>query len=127
AELLLSVGNVVEATKTLDQLNPPGKNGKLADGLRELVAAVKHTEYTHTGERTLATEWMAGSYYEQSRSHLDAALAMAKKAAATSPQFGFAHARVAELEFSFGHTDEAMAALSKALQFSPENAQAHAL
>src|SRR6185369_15490569 len=43
------------------------------------------------------------------------------------PNFGFAWARVAELEFSFGRGRAASAALEKALALSPRNAQAIAL
>ena len=58
---------------------------------------------------------------------MDRALALAKQAAASSPEFGFAWERVAELEFSFGRTHEAMAALDRSLALSPRNAQALAL
>jgi len=58
--------------------------------------------------QSLATEFLAGSYYQQSRGNLPAALTAARKAAEKSPTFGFAWERVAELEFSFGHTDAAL-------------------
>src|SRR5205814_7301086 len=44
-----------------------------------------------------------------------------------SPNFGFAWARVAELEFSFGRAPQALAALEKALPLSPRNAEAISL
>ena len=34
----------------------------LADALKEMIAAVKGQPWTRTGPRTLATEWLAGSY-----------------------------------------------------------------
>ena len=56
----------------------------------------------------LSTEFLAASYYAQSRAgredSLKTALHLARQAATNSPRFGFAWARVAELEFSFGHT-----------------------
>src|SRR5439155_1260848 len=67
------------------------------------------------------------AYYRQSRSQLEAALRAAKSATAKSPNFGFAWARVAELEFSFGRTQRALTALEKALQLSPRNAEAISL
>src|SRR6185295_10152533 len=75
----------------------------------------------------LATEWMAESYYLQSRLQLDAALNAAREATKKSPQFGYAWVRLAELEFSFGHGPKALAALDKGLLLSPRNAQGLAL
>lgn len=70
---------------------------------------------------------MVQSYYYQARFQLEEALAAARSAAKVSPRFGFAWARVAELEFGFGRTDAARAAVKTALEVSPENAQAWAL
>ena len=74
-----------------------------------------------------ASEWMAESYYLQSRTKLDAALAAARNAAAKSPAFGFAWVRVAELEFSFARVSAAEAALETGLKLSPRHAQGLAL
>ncbi|MCX6896995.1 MAG: hypothetical protein NTZ16_16215, partial [Verrucomicrobia bacterium] len=98
-----------------------------ADALREVIAAVKNQPSTFNLQPSTASQWLAKSYWLQSQSKLAEALAAARDAAAKSPNFGFAHTRVAELEFSFGHTAAALAALDKALQFSPRNAQAIAL
>jgi len=61
--------------------------------------------------KLVSTEFLASSYYQQSRgdrkTSLVLALQSAKQAAAKSPQFGFAWERVAELEFSFGHNGAA--------------------
>ena len=51
----------------------------------------------------------------------------AKKATEISPEFGFAWARVAELEFSFGRTPQAIKDVEHSLALAPRNAQAHAL
>lgn len=74
-----------------------------------------------------ATEWMAESIYQQSRRDLDAALTAARHATTNAPRFGFAWARVAELEFSFGRVASARRAVQRSLEVSPRNAQALAL
>ena len=119
AALDLSVGQLAAA-----QNLPPSPQ---ADALREVIAAVKNQPWTRSQQPTLASEWLAESYWLQSQLKLSEALAAARNAAAKSPNFGFAWARVAELEFSFGHTAAALEALDKSLQLSPRNAQAVAL
>ena len=61
------------------------------------------------------------------RTSLKDALEAARRATEISPAFGFAWARVAELEFSFGHHRESAKALERALALSPKNAEALAL
>ncbi|MEO8429050.1 MAG: FecR domain-containing protein, partial [Verrucomicrobiota bacterium] len=124
AALLLSVGQVgqVEALLKLGDTS-----SALADALREVIAAVKFQTWNRAAPAVLATEWMAESYYLQSRSKLDGALKAARAATDKSPQFGFAWVRVAELEFSFGRTPQALEALDQGLKLSPRNAQAFAL
>ena len=143
AALALAVGQVAAAEAELETLAAPAPQ---ADALRTVIAAVKGTERrlpsrpvsigatsigatppSRFGNRRSASESLAESYSLQSQSKLAEALAAAREAAAKSPNFGFAHARVAELEFSFGHTTAALEALDKALQLSPRNAQAVAL
>ncbi|MBI4327406.1 MAG: FecR domain-containing protein [Chloroflexi bacterium] len=131
AALLLAVGQVEQTEALLKSLPPAGSQearaAQLAEALRELIATVKFQTWTRSAPPALATEWLAESYYQQSRSKLEEALQAARKAAEKSPTFGFAWTRVAELEFSFGRTPEALAALEKGLQYSPRNAQALAL
>ena len=133
AALLLSVGDVDKTEGTLNGLSsrdPSSQPQRLATALRQLIAAVKHTTISAPTPQ-LTTEYLADSYYEQSRgdrkTSLTLALQSAKQAAAKSPQFGFAWERVAELEFSFGHTGAAKEALDKSLALAPRNAQALAL
>jgi Tfp pilus assembly protein PilF len=76
---------------------------------------------------TLASEWLAESYYQQSRSRLSEALAAAHAAARAAPESGFAWARVGELEFSFGRIAAARAATERSLRLAPRHAPAHAL
>jgi outer membrane receptor protein involved in Fe transport/Tfp pilus assembly protein PilF len=74
-----------------------------------------------------ASELLAVSYAHQAAHDLEAALRAARAAVAKSPRFAFAHARVAELEFSFRRTRPARAAVDEALKLGSLNAQAHAL
>lgn len=133
AALLLSVGEVDKADAALGQLssgNASDRPQRLAVALRQLIAAVKHTTVA-AATPELTTEFLANSYYEQSRGDRKTSLALAlesaRHAVANSPRFGFAWERVAELEFSFGHIGAAQDALEKSLELSPRNAQALAL
>ena len=128
AALSLAVGEVDEAEMQLAQVeSSDSKLSPLADALRQLIAAVNFQIWSQSTPPGSASEWMAESYYQQSRSNLNEALQAAQNAAKKSPNFGFAWSRVAEMEFSFGRTDAALDALDKSLQLSPRNAQALAL
>ena len=150
AALMLSVGNVAgaEALMAQVQANPrpprssaaagsvaePGlddPNARLSAALRQLMAVVqlRPGEPLVDARRTnlLATEWLALSYYQQFRGQLAAARDSARQATQTAPAFGFAWARLAELEFGFGRRLEAMRALNRSLALSPHNAQAVAI
>ena len=134
AALLLSVGQVDQAELALASLsstNTTDRLPRLAASLRRLVSAVKRQTNPSPIASALATEYLADSYYEQSRAEsgvsLNQALALAQQAAVVSPDFSFAWERVAELEFSFGRTGAAMTALDKSLALSPRNAEALAL
>ncbi len=121
AALLLSVGQVEETEATLKSVPA---DSHFAVALREVIAAVKHEEFKRNGAPQTASEWLAESYYQQSRSQLKPALAAARAAVKQSPNFGFAWVRVAELEFGQGNVDAAKTALERGLQLSPRNAQA---
>jgi tetratricopeptide (TPR) repeat protein len=95
--------------------------------LRWMIAAVLQERDAPALPATNASQLIGKSYYLQSTYDLEGALAAAQKATERSPQFGFAWARVAELQFSFGRNRAAQAALKRALELSPRNAQAHAL
>lgn len=128
AALLLSVGNIREAQALLaDAGQGDERAGRLADALRQIIAVAQLEQRPPSAAPSLATEWLAESYRAQSESNLAAALAAARKAAAAGPTFGFAHERIAELEFGFARTDAAQSALRRALELSPRNAQAVAL
>ena len=123
AAVILSSGQVAKARAALAGLKA-GDPARAA--LERMIAAVQHREWTG-GEPRTASEWVAESYYQQSRGGLEAALAAARKATELSPEFGFAWVRAAEMEFSFGRIGRAKSALDRGLEFTPRNAQALAL
>jgi Flp pilus assembly protein TadD len=131
--LRLSVGQAEGAQAAIDRILDRISSENVqrpARALRQLIAAVKHETSAPAADPRLATEFLAASYYEQSRAEPDSlkmALELARRATAASPKFGFAWARVAELEFSFGRTHAALEALNRSLVLSPRNAQALAL
>ncbi len=122
ASLLLSVGQMEAAETQLGAIQSPP-----AEALRELVSAVKFQTRTATIHSPLTTSLLADSYYLQSRSQLEAARQAALAATRKSPSLGFAWARLAELEFSFGRTSAARDALEKSLPLSPRHAEALSL
>lgn len=136
AGLLLSVGEVPEAEAILAM----AATDSASEQVKRLAKAVQLLIFAVKGERIaedqkiapsanrLASELLAASYYKQllnaGELALERALALAKDAAARSAHPGFAYARVADLEFSFGRIAQAQAALRWAMAFSPRNAQA---
>jgi len=132
AGLLLALGQVERAQALLGQITAPrngelNSNARLAGAIQRMIAAVKSTPFETNIAPELGSEWLAQSYELQAHRHLEEALSAAKAAVEKSPRFGFAWARLAELEFSFGRIDAAAKAVAKALELSPRNAQALAL
>ena len=123
AALMLVAGEAGQAEGMLDSVAAPNE---LSAAVRELIAAVRNAPFTGPAPTT-ASGWLAESYYRQSRLDLEGALRAARQATQAGPGFGFAWARVAELEFSFGRTEAALTALDKALALTPRNASALAL
>ncbi len=121
AALKLAVGQVEEAEALIAPV------GNSAAPLHELIAAVKFQPIDPLHDPSDSGGWLARSYYLQSRSQLRAALASARQAVKRAPEFGFAWARVAELEFDFEHRSSARDALYLARTLSPRNAQAVSL
>ena len=124
AALVLAAGQVEQAEQLLNQVKA---RSRPAGALREMIAAVQNKNWRRTEPPQSASEWLAESYFLQSRSQLSQALEAARAATAKSPAFGFAWVRVAELEFSFGRIRSAQAALDHGLELSPGNAQGLAL
>jgi tetratricopeptide (TPR) repeat protein len=125
AALALAVGRVTEAEGILGRLPPPSPG---AAALRELIATVRgeNTAASLVPGRT-SSELLAHTYALQARADLAEALAAARQAVELAPRFGFAHARLAELEFSFGNRSRALAALEQGLHWSPRFPPAYAL
>jgi tetratricopeptide (TPR) repeat protein len=124
AALLMAAGqvdNVMMSLNTLPSRSPAAR------ALREVSAAVKHQTIDNLSPPSSGSEWMARSYYLQSRSQLKEALAAAAEATRKSPHFGATWVRLAELEFGFGRTADALKALDVGLKLSPRNAQGLAL
>lgn len=140
ASLLLSVGQAAQAEARLQGLASGGTANsvlhQLAGALRTVIDAVSSAAradgQTAGMDATVSlnarsTELLARSYAQQAVQRLDDALLSARLATRRAPDFAFAWARVAELEFSFGGTREAMLAVDRSLQLAPRNAQAIAL
>lgn len=132
AGLQLSAGEVAAMERLVARLGVGSPEARLGEALRAVVRAVRFeasasqvTNLAAGSQRT--TEWLARAYVLQSQGHLAEALEAARHAAAQSPRFGFAHARVAELEFGSGHVGLARQALQSALALSPKQAAAVAL
>ncbi|MBL9175438.1 MAG: FecR domain-containing protein [Verrucomicrobiales bacterium] len=129
AAILLSVGDVPSALQLLSTLPREDRIQRLADALRQLIAAVQLRACTDDPGRTnlLTTEWMSRSYCLQSGAKLEEAREAARAATVSSPDFGFAWARLAELDFSFGDLRAVEKALARAQVLSPRNAQVFVL
>jgi tetratricopeptide (TPR) repeat protein len=132
--LLLSVGRAVESASLLERLtrasnldNEADFYRRLVDALLKQIRSVQAQSWQGKTTPVTATEWLAESYHLQSKGDLPGALDAARRATLWSPRFGFAWARVAELEFGFARNVMAADALEKALKYSPRNAQALAL
>ena len=124
AAVYLAVGRGDDAQREMRGVSPtaPGRRA-----LELMIAAVKLQNWTEAGDPKTVGEWMAQSYYLQSKGDLEKARAAARQATEKAPDFGYAWVRLAELEFSFGRTSDALKALDRGLALSPRNAQAFAL
>ena len=124
AALVLTVGQVELAEADLKSLQA---SSRFAQALRKMIASVKHEELGSTETPSTASEWIAESYYLQSRSKLNEALRAGQAAVRKSPNFGFGWVRVAELEFGLGQVASAKTDLERGLELTPRNAQGLAL
>ena len=124
AGLFLVAGQVRKAQDLLHELDE-GAPGRQA--LSTLIAAVTLKEKSASAPPRTATDWIAESYYRQSKSDLAGALQAAERAANLDPNFGFAWTQIAASQFNLGRVPEANEALEKGLKFAPHNPAAHAL
>lgn len=133
AALRLAIGQVEESEALLKHFssNSPSAtvSERLAGSLRLLEAATRSESRPASASWVpeLASEWLAESYYFQSQGKLSSARESAREATRRSPRFGFAWARLAELEFSFERTGAAGEALKTAIELAPRHAAAAAL
>jgi hypothetical protein len=129
--ILLAVGQLTEIERLLNGLDPERSPEdpivRQAGAIRALIATVKSQQIAIGLPPATAAESLAASYYLQARRDLDGALRAARESIKKSPEFGFAWARVAELEFSFGRTAQAKDAVTTALRLMPRNAEALAV
>ncbi|MCC7373511.1 MAG: tetratricopeptide repeat protein [Verrucomicrobiales bacterium] len=133
AAVLLAAGEVAEARRWLGNAEA---STRIGTPLRVLLRALTHpliagtdtgeTAVSPVGERS-ASEWLALSFFEQSRHRLDDALEAARRASLKAPRFGAVWARLAELEFGAGRHGKARTALSRAMELSPASAAVSAL
>ena len=124
AGLYLSVGRVDKAERLLRGMSA---NVRGREALLTLIAAVKLQERDAALAPQSASDWVAESYYRQSKADLPGALEAALEATKADPSFGFGWTRVAELQFSFGRVPQAKKALAEGLRLTPRNPAAHAL
>lgn len=128
AQLELAVGRVANAESLLQSV-PPKAPGKVA--LNELIAVVRGDQLPGSDlpvePAGTSSELLAQTYSRQARADLPGARAAARQAVALAPDFGFAHARLAELDFAFGYRRAARAELQRAIELAPRLAPAHAL
>lgn len=125
AAVELSVGSVEQAEARI----VGASNAPVARALRELIDVVRGTTPTNhlTNPGPTASEWLARSFTLQSRFQLIAARDAAERAVSLAPGFGFALARLAELQMMLEQTEAAEASVKDALRHSPRLASAHAL
>jgi len=123
--VLLGLGDIIQARQQLSELG--GSNLPLATAMRTLIAAVAHEIEQEPPSAATASEWVALSYWHQARHELGRALEAARKATEQSPEFGFAWARVAELEFGHGRTRASERAIQRSVALSPRHAPTQAL
>jgi Flp pilus assembly protein TadD len=129
AQLELAVGGVNEAQRLLDGV-PDDQS--TAAALRELIRVVLGNTDTNAsadlpGSPASSSQLLARSYALQANANLEAARAAATQSVQFAPDFGFAHARLAELDFAFGNRRAALAELDVALRLSPRLAPGHSL
>lgn len=124
AALKLSVGEVSNAESILTNQT---SETPAATALRQLIATVRGEKGLVTSTPRSASEWLARSYALQASADLRQAREAAQHAARLAPDFGFAQARLAELDFAFGNHNAALRELDEALKLSPRLPSAHAL
>jgi Tfp pilus assembly protein PilF len=129
AALRMAVGDIAGMRKFSEMITPGSREARLRVALEDIVRAVQFQPclMPHSDKDRSTTEWLAASFCYQSQGRLSEALVAARKSVVQSSDFGFAQARVAELEFDNGNISAARTAIQKALRLSPGLASAVAL
>jgi Flp pilus assembly protein TadD len=132
ATIWLAHGEVSIAENALSGNWSQGQHTELSATLKAFVQQLHTGNSNKIRDRGLdfnetRTSMLAMSYLAQAAHNLEGALHWAQDAAQGSSSFGYAWARLAELQFSLGNHQETEKALENALGISPENAQARTL
>jgi len=123
AQLELAVGQVDAAEKLLAGLpeNAP------INALRELIGVVRSEKVGAMVPTQSPSCLLAHSYRLQAEADLAAARDAARDAVKLAPNFGFAHARLAELALATGNRGLALEELKRTYELSPRLAAAYVL
>lgn len=126
AGLLLAVGQVEETEQVLKGID---HGTPLSAAIREQIETVtgNASPTIETNSISTATGWLAESYRLQGKHEIEAAREAARQATQIDPNFSFAWARLAELEFGFGDRAQTRQSLDTALKLGPRNPQALSL
>jgi Tfp pilus assembly protein PilF len=132
ATIWLAHGEVSIAENALSGTWNQGQHAELSAALKALIhqfqtSQIKTAKVERFNPKTTRTSMLAMSYLAQASNNLEAALMWAQDAAHGSSTFGYAWARLAESQFSFGNHKKTENALENAISISPENAQARTL
>ena len=127
AGLELAAGNPGDAEATLRKVMESTltkeNERRIARSLLRLIDVVAFRPTESNIDPVLTTELIVESISEQAQGNLSRSLEHARDAAKLDPTFGYAHARVAGLEFGFGRTEAALAAIEESMRWAPENAE----
>ena len=127
ASLLLTVGQVDEALKHLNQIKQNSPRQAEALSLRSMIAlaqndqpkALQLAQHAEQINNTSPSPHIALSYVYQAQFDIDKALKSAQQAAQAGPKNGLAWARVSELELATGNVDDSMQAADQAQRLNP--------
>ena len=131
ASLLLTVGQVEQARRQLDQVPPQSTQSAHVLALRSIIAlaradrqkALQFAQQAQNLNPENSAANIALSYAHQSLLDIDKALGSARQAVRVSPDNSLAWARVAELELATGNVDASMDAAAQAHSLNPDLAK----
>ncbi|MBL9127760.1 MAG: tetratricopeptide repeat protein, partial [Verrucomicrobiales bacterium] len=127
---LASAFGETEPADALPNFPEDARLASVRGALREIVAVAREDESAEIRPEPIpesASAWLARSYRRQLQRRLPEARAAAREAVRLAPGFGFAWARLAELEFGFGERAASKKARDTAAKLAPEHAAVAAL